>query len=504
MPPETYTGLIFLDEHTILLPNTSANALDIYRIPAKPTLHLTPVLSLLLPRLANNRTVGGISCRAEPNPIGASSYIRKKKQAKERSAALGDEPQEEDMFPKRGYLADTETAICIFTLRVHGVELGQFLFGHTFTFVVLRHLLLDTLAAFESGRPAGTTPRPSHPSSESGVPAVALTPTIGWADWGPGITRWFNSDSIPTRWITTTAGQRCVLISESAPETGFPFVVLNFNPESVRKMNMWLEASRAREHAREVRAREESRERELAEAREWAQSTLAAQAEDDLMEADEDFQISRYEFSGADEYEDDELPMVHHTGLAIVDTDDLPPSNHAGPSISWDSVDPGGDMLHSTSTAAASSSAAEGDIEEAVQEHAHFDTPNDHAHEGIGTSDHDAEASALGFDGDVDTSDGSSSMRRVWCVTTAEIMDTADTFAEHVEGRLPYVACASAQRYTYNGVLLDEERVIGIKVRVVHVHRSHRTYRPILIFFRCASQTDFLDRIRQIEVHHFG
>ena len=117
-------------------------------------------------------------------------------------------------------------------------------------------------------------------------------------------------------------------------------------------------------------------------------------------------------------------------------------------------------MLHSTSTAAASPSAAEGDIEEAVQEHAHFDTPNDHAHEGIGTSDHDAEASAAGFDGDVDTSDGGSSMRRVWCVTTAEIMDTADTFAEHVEGRLPYVACASAQRYTYNGVLLDEERVL--------------------------------------------
>lgn len=37
-------------------------------------------------------------------------------------------------------------------------------------------------------------------------------------------------------------------------------------------------------------------------------------------------------------------------------------------------------------------------------------------------------------------------------------------FAECVGSALPYVGCTSEARYTFDGVLLDEERVIGLKV----------------------------------------
>jgi hypothetical protein len=42
-------------------------------------------------------------------------------------------------------------------------------------------------------------------------------------------------------------------------------------------------------------------------------------------------------------------------------------------------------------------------------------------------------------------------------------------FAGEVEGRLPYVAYVSERDYEYDGVLLDEERILGITVRSVFV-----------------------------------
>lgn len=40
-------------------------------------------------------------------------------------------------------------------------------------------------------------------------------------------------------------------------------------------------------------------------------------------------------------------------------------------------------------------------------------------------------------------------------------------FAEEVEGRLPYIAYTSERKYVYDGVLMDEERMFGITVRLL-------------------------------------
>jgi hypothetical protein len=55
-------------------------------------------------------------------------------------------------------------------------------------------------------------------------------------------------------------------------------------------------------------------------------------------------------------------------------------------------------------------------------------------------------------------------------VETPSSVESSGTFAEEVEGRLPYAAYVSEREYEYDGVLLDEERILGITVRVFGGH----------------------------------
>lgn len=458
------------------------------------TAHI-PLVSLALPQLAESRAVGGISCRAEPNPIGASSYLYKKKEARERAAAVSNGPEEEDMFPKRGYLASAEEAICIFALRVLGVQLGNFQFGHTFTFVVHRNAIVDVVHAFERARAgeaavaaaasqlqtamdldAGSPSAvPTALSSSDDTSATTTAPTssspprIPWPEWGPPITRWFNSDSIPTRWITTTAGQRCVLIADSAPDTGFPYVVLDFNAESVRRMKRWQKARTVREKERERRARERERERAMEEAREWAETSGSGARGGEGESEDEE---AWYDV-GADDGDGDE-PVVHHTGMAIVDDEifleDGAPSM-LGPEIVVEM------MEQEEAPAVNGHGSVEGDLmntdeDWTIEEEDENVSITPPAPEASTLSDTtavtaDSERAPISLERDPNNpleGPDNSAARRIWCVTTSEMVEPAETFAERVEGRLPYVACASAQTYAFHGVLLDEERIIGIRV----------------------------------------
>jgi len=59
---------------------------------------------------------------------------------------------------------------------------------------------------------------------------------IPWSSWGPPITRWLPADNrnATRSWITTTAGQRGVLCI-SNPAAACQYIVLDFNPESLRR-----------------------------------------------------------------------------------------------------------------------------------------------------------------------------------------------------------------------------------------------------------------------------
>ncbi|KAJ3997265.1 hypothetical protein F5050DRAFT_1753453 [Lentinula boryana] len=53
--------------------------------------------------------------------------------------------------------------------------------------------------------------------------------------------------------------------------------------------------------------------------------------------------------------------------------------------------------------------------------------------------------------------------KRVWIDESRDTYEKMRVFAEDVGGYLPYVAVKSAQTYGFHGVLMDDERIIGIK-----------------------------------------
>ena len=58
--------------------------------------------------------------------------------------------------------------------------------------------------------------------------------------------------------------------------------------------------------------------------------------------------------------------------------------------------------------------------------------------------------------------DQNAGIRRL--VTEATVLEPRHVFTEHVWSALPYVEVASRQRYDYTAVLMDEERILGLRV----------------------------------------
>lgn len=461
-PYRTYSGLIFLTEHLILLPNTQKNSLDIFRIPSTSSSTLTPttpLLSLLLPALAHGRSPGVISCRAEPNPISQSSlrsYFEKKQKTGEDEA--------EAFKPTRGFLADAEEAICIFTIRVLGVQLGHFQFQHTFTFIVHRHALVNIVEEFEREQEreavwnlhisetnleqVDRTANVEDPVAAAPVtdnaeeifiphPAPILTPTKSYQSWGPTITRWFNADGIPTRWITTTAGQRYVLIAEAEPESvltsGYPYVVLDFGKVAVQRMQAWTEALNERV-ARMARRGDNT-----------VEEPHDGRLEEALEASEEDEGTLGYMNLGGDEWafvhSDTEDSEEGSDNMSLVEHGDLPIGSDVEAEIDGEAEHIGFVHDFNPSAEVEMELNSTSGISEIQREAPEFPNSLD---EGIS----------------VETLNLS---KRIWCMTKPNVLEPADTFAEPVLGSLPYVACASERPHPFHGVLLDEERIVGLR-----------------------------------------
>lgn len=187
----TYSGLIFLSESVVVFPNTQNGTLEFWEIPSSPgsIAPLSPRCVLSLPQLVPGEMISNISCRGEPSPMGGNRSTRP-------------------------FHPSANDAIVIFNMRVQprvGMQhhLAMMQFGHTFTFLIHRSALLELFRS---------------------APATA----VPWSQWGPNISRWLPADGLPTRWITTTSGQRCVSIMEDAPSSPSEYYVFDFNPHSVR------------------------------------------------------------------------------------------------------------------------------------------------------------------------------------------------------------------------------------------------------------------------------
>ena len=208
-PYGSYSGLIFLSENLIVIPNAQTNALEIwdifstYQIPR-------PACILRLPELSPENLLLHITCRSEPNPIGSKSKFE----------------------PDKPFFQSAHDAIMLFHIHVQlgdPVALQQLGGGmmHTYTFFVHRKALCEIYEreCVEANNKSGDSLGGSDNNSIS----------IPWSSWGPPITRWFPADNTnSTRWITTTAGQRGIICG-THPGIARQYIVLDFNPESLRR-----------------------------------------------------------------------------------------------------------------------------------------------------------------------------------------------------------------------------------------------------------------------------
>ncbi|KAF9074215.1 hypothetical protein BDP27DRAFT_1317499 [Rhodocollybia butyracea] len=201
--PETYSGVVFLSEDVILLPNTQTRALEIWNIPG-PNEHQpsAPVMQLALPKLLPDNVLRFISCRAEPNPIGSGSDLK---------------------HSTRPFHYDPLNSIVLLHLRVNALHLSSL-----FTIFVHRRALLDLLPP---NAPFGDIDR------EKQVP---------WSEWAPSRTCSVDLEGqTPSRWITTTCGQRFVFLPtvddddnqsyDDLRRRPSPIVLFDFNPHNVRQ-----------------------------------------------------------------------------------------------------------------------------------------------------------------------------------------------------------------------------------------------------------------------------
>ncbi|KAF9474146.1 hypothetical protein BDN70DRAFT_936880 [Pholiota conissans] len=318
----TYSSVIFLDEEHFLLPSTHTITLDIFRVPSAPILtKLEPILVLALPTLVQGRILGYMSCRAEPNPIGKDSYPNMRARCSSGPNTTSDSSTSTsnidtkaaspiNLAPERDFLLNSRTALCLFELRIHvlmfhlvpgnGLQMG-FPFRFSFTFVAPRKAFLDlidthvtrapeataseaipsppppTERTHRGGPPSGETifsffddvdraherpPMPQHSGASNAHPPHI--PKIAYDAWGPPCTRWFGSNEydVSPRWITTSAGGRCVRMpiprrpgqvpNEAREDEKARYYVYDFNEGRTRAAWTWKMKKEAEEKERAV------------------------------------------------------------------------------------------------------------------------------------------------------------------------------------------------------------------------------------------------------------
>jgi len=667
-----------LTEDIFVLPNSGTNALDFFRIPSKETtVDTKPTLVLALPRLASGHHLGGISCRAEPNPIGKASKFGQTSpstgDSNTRSSSISSIPiindaslanDLEDSAPNCPFLPKPIDAVCLFDLRIFmvqpvlvqgGVNI-QVQFRNRFSFVAHRRALMDLFEKWGDGKweeqekqrlemlkeerrkqreerrkeredwkkeleaikewrkqmkkekldhqnslevdtmqadfnqedDAMDTRSDREPSSSTGIheedddqppPLLAISDSddssiniesdsdtdtdqevntlsirsmVPYGEWGPNITRWFNSDHVGTHWITTTAGERCVRMAES-PRGGHPYTIVDFNQRNVKKVKDMLK----RKEAREVEEKAEAAKNAKGKAKEKAVDNNSLKLEEQgwkgncdarkgkttflahhdrqrraakhASPGDADIGTSSYSSTvagNADSQSNEPLTLTEDTvsqpgsttaatagsstapslpspsdpeffdamyedvpGLTDVgwSTPSPPPGDAPSDDVPLNQAQimqmlfgPGGAQAIDMDDGDDEWEDADDDMDEDQEFFSDYGDHESAASDDIVVVPPGTELNAMIDGGDFDGNEQGQNRRRLERENEAyttipssrirvedemrQVMPST-AFSEPVEGRLPYVAITTEEVFPFNGILLDEERVIGVQVR---------------------------------------
>lgn len=226
---------------------------------------------------------------------------------------------------------------------------------------------------------------------------------VPYDKWGESICRWFSAEAFSTRWITTTSGQRCVILPDIGGDTvPAPIMLLNFNQTDVAK------ASAAQKERENLFPRLEGTE--IRGVDEGPTSQSPTQDESQVLED---------ETQGFSEGDEDGVEV---TSIEIDDDDD------------------------------------EDDDGWQTDESGELDTgPTDDNSDGPNPVPHPSQLQRRRCRVRVITDYGES------------LEDSHRCFQNIIHARLPYTVCSTTEEFRYHGVLMDEERIIGLRVRIIAV-----------------------------------
>jgi len=245
----TYNSLAFLNEDTLILPNLRDNTVELCSFTQKPTwtpaavspsgdngvviletspncLPLPTSRTLKLPATRQGMSILRMACRGEPNPFATDSA-----------------PQRVENGPL--FRPVPESSIVIFNLLVGNIH------HRSISFVVNRESLLRLLESDDlegsdgASQPEGEEPTPAELEENPFLTNPDYTvadnrgppSSVPWSRWGTRTVRWFMTDDIPTRWITTSCGYRWATIAEDLPS---PIYIRDFNPWRIKQVKAKL------------------------------------------------------------------------------------------------------------------------------------------------------------------------------------------------------------------------------------------------------------------------
>ena len=171
----------------LLVPNDTEAHLEVWKIPKEVDQVPYQILHLRLPSLSKGQFILDITCRSAPNP-----YIHDMPYA-----------------PPRPFHTSADNAIIVISPRFSSSGLIFALFIH-------RRSLLDIMKEF------------SHVNTSSTV-------SIPWSEWGPPISRWFDTNETRLAGGVAPAGLRWAFVDTSLGVTDIR--IYDFNPHNIYHWN---------------------------------------------------------------------------------------------------------------------------------------------------------------------------------------------------------------------------------------------------------------------------
>ncbi|KAL0060611.1 hypothetical protein AAF712_012614 [Marasmius tenuissimus] len=221
---DTYEGVVFLNENTLLIPQLSDDVLEIWRIPAlgEPA-PKHPLCSLRLFSVSQGSAIQYISCRSDPNPNTTGASLK----------------------TNSPFYASADDSVVLLHVWIRS---GMFMQDASLVTLVVHRKALAEL----------------QPASRADDGTPIPTP---WSEWAPSIVHCFHgSGSLTNRWITEACGQRFAMIrrdgpgeeaDDDDPDDGFlrspspvSVMIYDYDPDNIRMVELEMEkdSEEQREH----------------------------------------------------------------------------------------------------------------------------------------------------------------------------------------------------------------------------------------------------------------